>query len=90
METGGCQVPIVPSQPAPPASLFLLPHRHVRSHWHCYSNSCPITVCYHNYPYLLTEEIYNRNGKKTRFSEVELWFLMYSLVQAREQAAGAG
>ena len=45
-----------------------------------------IKINYQNYPYLLTEEIYDRRGKKTRSQEVEIWFLLYSLVRARNQA----
>lgn len=47
---------------------------------------CSMQIDYHNYPYLLTEEIYDRRGKKTRSQEVQIWFLLYSMVRARNQA----
>ena len=37
------------------------------------------------FPYLLLEEIYNRLGKKTRFEETDLWYLLYSLAAAKEE-----
>lgn len=77
-------------QPAAPSHLGLLTHRDVRTHWHRHRTSASTQIDYQNYSYLLTEEIYNRKGKKTRFTEVELWFLMYSLSQARQQAIALG
>ena len=64
-------------------------HRHVRKHRHSHRTTRIIQVEYENYPYLLTEEIYNRKGKKSRFTEVEMWFLLYSIGKAREQAFAA-
>jgi hypothetical protein len=45
---------------------------------------------YPNYPYLLAEEIYNRKGLKGRFTETELWGLLFALSEGRRQAASAG
>lgn len=47
-------------------------------------------IFFQNYPYLLIEEIYNRRGLKSRFSETEIWFLLFSLIEARKQAAAVG
>lgn len=62
----------------------------MRKHWHCHSTHLLTQLDYPNYPYLLTEEIYNRRGKKSRFTEVELWFLLWGLAKARMQAHSAG
>ena len=56
------------------------------THWKRNSIQNSIQIDYQNYPYLLTEEIYDRRGKKARFTEVEIWFLLYSMVRARNQA----
>ena len=60
------------------------------TYWDCNCTFGLKQIDYQNYSYLLTEEIYNRKGKKTIFTEVELWFLLYSLSQAREQALAIG
>ena len=50
-------------------------------------NSASIQIDFNNYPYLLTEEIYNRRGKKSKFTEQELWYLLFSLVAAKKSMA---
>lgn len=47
-------------------------------------------INYENYPYLLVEEIYNRKGLKGRFTETELWGLLFALAEGRRQASAAG
>jgi hypothetical protein len=39
---------------------------------------------------LLIEEIYNRRGLKGKFTETEIWYLLFSLVDARAQASAIG
>lgn len=58
----------------------------MRTHRHCHRITFPIQINYENHPYLLTEEIYNRHGKKSQFSEQDLWFLLLSLTEARTEA----
>ena len=58
----------------------------MRVHGKCCCKYLSIQLDYENYPYLLTEQIHDRRGKNSRFSEVELWFLLYSLVRANGQA----
>ena len=77
-------------QPTTPTQLLLQQNRNVWTHWQRHCTLHLIQVDYDNYPYLLTEEIYNRRGKKTRFSEVEVWFLLWGLAKARIQAQQLG
>lgn len=44
-----------------------------------------IQLNYDNYSYLLTEQIYNRSGRKGKFEEWELWYLLYTLLSAQQQ-----
>ena len=70
----------------PPRQKLIQEGSHVWPLRHCSRTHPSIQVDYHNYPYLLTEQIYDRRGKKSRFSEVEIWFLLYSLIRANGQA----
>lgn len=90
MEIGDREIRLPACQPAGSSEFGILTHRNVRTHGNCYRTSASTQIDYQNYSYLLTEEIYNRKGKKTRFTEVELWFLIYSLSQARQQAISLG
>lgn len=45
----------------------------------------PTQLAFDNNSYLLTEEIYNRHGKKGKFEEPELWFLLLGLVSAHHE-----
>lgn len=90
METGHQQVSVSSVQPSSASSLLLQQDCHVRQHRHRHSNSPFTQIAYDNYPYLLTEEIYNRKGKKSRFTEVEIWFLLWGLSKARIQAVEVG
>lgn len=42
-------------------------------------------LTFDNYSYLLTEEIYNRQGKKGKFEEWELWYLLLGLTAAHQE-----
>lgn len=42
-------------------------------------------INFDNYAYLLTDEIYNRKGKRTKFQEWELWYLLYTLSAAQNE-----
>jgi predicted double-glycine peptidase len=44
-----------------------------------------IQLKFDNHSYLLTEEIYNRNGKKSKFEEWELWYLLLGLISAHQE-----
>ena len=39
---------------------------------------------FEDFPYLLTEEIYHRKGRKSQFEEQELWYLLYCLCMAKD------
>lgn len=90
MEAFHQQVSLPSFQPPSTSSLLLQQNCHVRKHRHCHSKSLLTQIAYDNYPYLLTEEIYNRKGKKSRFTEVEIWFLLWGLSKARIQAVEVG
>lgn len=77
-------------QPAAAAQPLVRAGGTLRHHRHPPGSSCPTQTTFENYPYLLLEEIYNRKGLKGRFAETELWFLLFSLVEARRQAAAVG
>ncbi len=62
----------------------------MRKYWHTHRTYLLMQVAYDNYPYLLIEEIYNRKGLKGRFAETEIWFLLFSLIEGRKQAAAVG
>lgn len=40
-------------------------------------------MAFENYPYLLTDEIYDRRGKKQPFTEPEMWYLLYAYLLVR-------
>jgi predicted double-glycine peptidase len=42
-------------------------------------------LTFDNYSYLLTEEIYNRHGRKAKFEEPELWYLLLVLSAAQQE-----
>lgn len=90
MEISHQQILLYPLQSPPPSQVRIQTHCHVRTHRHCHRTHLFTQLDYPNNPYLLTEEIYNRRGKKSRFTEVELWFLLWGLAKARIQAQSAG
>jgi serine/threonine protein kinase len=42
-------------------------------------------IYYPCFPYLLTQEIHDRRGRKQLFSEQELWYLLFSMSKAQRQ-----
>ena len=56
------------TQPTPTRPKQIQQNRHVRTHRQRHRNSRLIQIDYDNYPYLLTEEIYDRKGKKSKFT----------------------
>jgi hypothetical protein len=90
METGDQQVHQPTAQSAPPRQDQVRQDRHVWTHWQRHRKALPTQIDYENFPYLLTEEIYDRRGKRSRFTEVDVWYLLYSLVRARNQAFQVG
>ena len=78
------------TQPPPPPQVRIQKNRHVRRCWQRHRTLPLIQIDYENFPYLLTEEIYNRKGKKTRFSEVEVWYLLWGLSKGKTQAEQLG
>lgn len=57
--------------------------RNVWHDWSTQGKDFKIQLDFDNYPYLLTDEIYNRKGKKSRFEEWELWYLLFCLSAAQ-------
>ena len=47
-------------------------------------SSGTLTLDFPDYPYLLTEEIESRAGKKKLFDESELWYLLFALISAKK------
>lgn len=90
MEDRPPQVLRHPRELAPAQVPRLRPRRPLRQHRHPLRTPAPTQIFFQNYPYLLIEEIYNRRGLKSRFSETEIWFLLFSLAEARKQAAAVG
>lgn len=79
-----------PYQSAPAQIAVVLKGRTVRQYRHPHRTTPSIQVNYDNYPYLLLEEIYHRKGIKTKFSEEDIWFLLFALIEARNQAQSVG
>lgn len=44
-----------------------------------------LQLSFENYPYLLSEEIYNRRGRHSKFEETELWYLLFVLCAAQQE-----
>lgn len=63
---------------------LLLPTKHDFSSKGICGSSGTLTLDFPYYPYLLTEEIESRVGKKKLFDESELWYLLYALMQAKK------
>ena len=42
-------------------------------------------IYYPCFPYLLTNEIHDRKGKKHLFNEQEMWYLLFSMAKAKKQ-----
>jgi len=48
-------------------------------------------IQYRYYPYLLSDEVINRSNIEGKyFEEVELWYLVYSIIQAASNFHGKG
>ena len=44
-----------------------------------------IQLCFDDFPHLLSSEIEDRKASRKGFEETELWYLLYSLAQAKAQ-----
>ena len=56
------------TQSTPTSPKQIQQNSHVRTHRQRHSNTHLIQIDYDNYPYLLTEEVYDRKGKKSKFT----------------------
>jgi serine/threonine protein kinase len=66
-------------------------NQYVRLQWACHSKHETIQIAYDNYPFLLKEEIVDRNGpEKKYFESTELWYLAFTVIEAAHSFHSTG
>lgn len=85
MEGGTNRLPIGPRVSPPPPRRRVQQEGTLRKQRDCESTYFSTQLNYDNYAYLLTDEIYNRKGKKDKFQEWELWYLLFTLSAAQTE-----